>query len=107
MIKHWFESGWTHHTWKSTEDSWGNPVEDWSTGVPVMGRFNSLEGAGSDRRVSADKLTEFIDAKFYCAHGTNIGAGDQLRKGGESYEVTFVRNPMDMDRFLQVEMRKL
>ena len=105
MISRWFESGWTIHTLttSTSTDSWG-AVEVWSTGDAVSGRFRPLAG---DRRLSADKFTEFADAKFYCAHGTSIAVGDQLRKGSDSYEVVFVQNPMDMDRFLQVELRKL
>ena len=104
MISRWFEAGWTIHTLTTTADGWGNVIEDWSTGDVVSGRFRPLAG---DRRLSADKLSEFADAKFYCAHGTTVGVGDQLRKGSDSYEVVFVQNPMDMDRFLQVELRKL
>jgi len=104
VIKHWFESGWTHHTWKSTEDSWGNPVEDWSTGSAIDGRFRPLSG---DRVVRDEARNIVTDAKFYCSPDESISAGDQLRKGSDEYEVTFVQDPMDMGRFLQVEMRKL
>jgi head-tail adaptor len=105
MISKWFESGWTLHKFTSTGvDTWGNPVEGWSTGTAISGRFRQLSG---DKRLSADKQTEFADAKFYCAYSTGVAVGDQLRKGSDYYEVKFVHNPMDMDRFLQVEVRKV
>ena len=104
MIDRWFESGWTLHSLTSTEDAWGNPVEGYSTGTAIMGRFRPLSG---DRKLSADKQTPFADAKFYCSSTSTVAVGDQLRKGSEVYEVTFPHNPMDMDRFLQVEVRKL
>jgi len=104
MIDKWFESGWVLHTLKSTTDSWGNPIEGWSDGTAISGRFRPLAG---DKRLAADKETVFADAKFYCAPTSTIAEGDQLRKGGQVYEVTFVQNVMDMDRFLQVEVRKV
>ena len=104
MISRWFESGWTLHTLGSTTDTWGNPIESYSTGTAISGRFRPLSG---DRKLSADRQTPFADAKFYCAATSTIAAGDQLRKSSDVYEVTFVQNVMDMDRFLQVEVRKL
>ena len=104
MIDRWFESGWTLHSLTSTEDDWGNPVEGYSAGTAIMGRFRPLSG---DRKLSADRQTPFADAKFYCSSTSTIAVGDQLRKSPDVYEVTWVQNPMDMDRFLQVEVRKL
>ena len=104
MISRWFESGWTLHTLGSTTDAWSNPIEGYSTGTALRGRFRPLSG---DRKLSADKQTPFADAKFYCSSTSTIAAGDQLRKSSDVYEVTFVQNVMDMDRFLQVEVRKL
>ena len=104
MIDRWFESGWTWHVLGSTTDAWGNPIESYSTGTAIMGRFRPLSG---DRKLSADRQTPFADAKFYCAATSTIAVGDQLRKSPDVYEVTWVQNVMDMDRFLQVEVRKL
>ena len=104
MIGKWFESGYTLHHLTSTADSWGNPIEQWSTGTPISGRFRQLSG---DKRLASDKQTVFADAKFYCSSTSTIAEGDQLKKGSNIYEVKFVHNPMDMNRFLQVEVRKL
>jgi len=104
MIHKWMKPGWTLHTLQTSTDGWGNVTEDWSTGTAVSGRFRPLSG---DRRLSADKHDEFADAKFYCSADVSVSVGDQLRRDDDHYEVKFVQNPMDMDRFLQVELRKL
>ena len=104
MISRWFESGWTLHTLGSTTDTWGNPIESYSTGTALSGRFRPLSG---DRKLSADRQTPFADAKFYCSSTSTVAVGDHLRKSPDVYEVTWVQNVMDTDRFLQVEVRKL
>ena len=103
MIKRWFEAGWTLHGLKTTEDASGNVIEAWSTGAAISGRFRPLSG---DRRLSADAQTEFADAKCYCSVTSTIAVGDEIRRGDDVYMVQFVQNPMDMDRFLQVEVAK-
>ena len=103
MIEKYFEAGWYLHSLKTTTDATGNPIEGWSTGIPIAGRFRQLSG---DRRVSADKHDVFADSKFYCSINSTIAEGDELRKGTLTYTVKFVHNPMDFDRFLQVEAMK-
>ena len=104
MISKWIEAGWTLHSLGSTTDATGNPIDGYSTGTAISGRFRPLSG---DRKLSADRQTPFADAKFYCSSTSTIAVGDQLRKSSEVYEVTWVQNPMDMDRFLQVEAKKI
>ena len=103
MIEKWFEAGWYLHSLKTTTDATGNPIEAWSTGTPIAGRFRQLSG---NRRVASDKHEIFADSKFYCSINSTIAEGDELRKGSLTYTVKFVHNPMDMDRFLQVEAMK-
>ena len=104
MIKHWFEPGWTHHTRGTTVDDWDNTIEGWSTGAAIDGRFRPLSG---DRVVRDEAHNVVADAKFYCSADESMAVGDQLRKGSDEYEITFIQDPMDMGRFLQVELRKL
>ena len=106
MIEHWLTTGWKVHQWKSTTDTWGGPIEGYSTsGVAINSRFRQLSG---DRIIRDDANNVITDAKFYVMPTTwGLKEGDQFRKGDLKFEVTFVHDPMDMDRFLQVEAKKV
>ena len=101
-IQRWFTDELQHYSWAVEEDDWGNDIEKWSLQGNILGRFRPLSG---DKKVSADKNTVFIDAKFYCKPDENIIAGDELKYNDDVYEVVYVQNPMNMDKFLQVELK--
>jgi len=101
-IQRWFTEEW--QVWRLTvaDDSWGNPVETWTSSHLVEGRFRPLSG---ERKLSADKQTEFADAKFYCATDADIITGDRLVGNGQTYDVKIPIDLMSMDEFLQVELK--
>jgi SPP1 family predicted phage head-tail adaptor len=101
-IVNWFTEEWVVNRLTTEDDDWGNPVEAWNFSHTIFGRFRPLSG---DRKLSADKQTEFADGKLYCATGSDIFVGDRIQRNGETYEVLFVQNPMSMDKFLQVEVK--
>ncbi len=101
-IARWFTETWEVYRLTTEDDSWGNPVEEWNLSHEVMGRFRPLSG---ERKLSADKQTEFADAKFYCAIDADIETGDRLVGNGQTYDVKIPQDPMSMGRFLQVELK--
>jgi SPP1 family predicted phage head-tail adaptor len=101
-IERWFTETWEVYRLSTIDDAWGNPVEEWVLSHEVEGRFRPLSG---ERRLSADKQTEFADAKFYCAIDADIETGDRLVGNGQIYDVKIPLNLMSMDRFLQVELK--
>jgi len=101
-ITRWFTETWEVYRLSVVDDSWGNPIETWSLSHEVMGRFRPLTG---ERRLSADRQTEFADAKFYCANDADIITGDRLVGNGQTYDVKIPLNLMSMDEFLQVELK--
>lgn len=104
MIDKWLKPGWSIYERISSTDAWGGVSEGYAaSGVPVNCRFRQLSG---DRVIRDDANNVIVDAKFYILPRA-IKEGDQFRKGDLKFEVKFIHNPMDMDRFLQVELRKL
>ena len=103
MISRHYESGF--ELWRDVgdEDGWGTTIENFEKRAELEGRLRPLSG---DLRMSADKQGEFATHKFYCCP-QDIRPGDRIRYQGEIFKVVFAADPMNMGRFLQVELEML
>lgn len=102
MITRYFQSG--HEVLRDTlisEGGYDGPVYDEQTVATVDGRISELAG---DERLSADKLTLYATHKLYTGAGANILVTDKIRKDGRVYRVKNIRDPMQMGKFLVVDL---
>ena len=81
-------------------DSWGNPIQVWSTHDVVKGVIRQL--SGSEANVS-NKDTPISTHRMYCRK-TDIKTIDRLLFNGVYYDVENVNNVMNFDELLQVEL---
>lgn len=84
----------------SSKNSIGSKVESWVEKSVVKGLINPLQG---DERLTSDKKTLYATHKLYCGI-TKIIEKDRIYCDDVEYEVKFVRNPMYMSRFLEVDL---
>jgi len=105
MIEHFLTQEWEIHRYGESTDPYENPVDGWNYKETVDGLLRPLSG---DLRNTEESRHGEVDAKFYCGAGIDIRTGDLLKRSGDAYdyEVVFVQNPMSMDRFLQVEVKR-
>lgn len=78
-------------------------TETWNTPLEFKGLLNQLSG---NKRLSADKLTVFATHKLYCPI-LDIKPKDRIKDDtGIIYEIKSVRNPMNMDKYMILELEE-
>ncbi len=97
-IERFFRPGIVIERYVETEDELGNPVKQWETHMEISGLIDALDG---DEQLSADKVTLVATHMLFCPV-VDITEKDRVKYRGQTYDVKFVDNPMNYDRFLQV-----
>lgn len=100
MIQKWFEPGIVIQRLTQTANDMGGFVDTWTTHLTISGRIRPLNGT---EKLSADKTTLFATHKLYC-NVADITERDRVSFSGKVYEIKFVSNPMNFDRFLQIDL---
>lgn len=84
----------------STKKVSGKMLDAWATHLTVDGRIRPLTGK---ERLAADKVTLYATHRLY-TFVADIAESDRVSDSGNIYEIKFVHNPMNFDRFLQVDL---
>ncbi len=74
----------------------------WTTLATVTGAIKTLNG--NEIKI-AEKLGVDAQYKLYCEK-IAITELDRVKFEGKHYKITFIENPMSMDRFLQVYLKR-
>jgi len=86
-----------------TTSGMGANVDDWSTHLTIMGLIRPIRGEELEmfKRVGVD-----VDYRLDCGV-SDILEKDRVEFEGITYEVKFVYNPMNFDRWLHIDLKRL
>ena len=86
-----------------TTSGMGANVDDWSTHLTIMGLIRPIRGEELEmfKRVGVD-----VDYRLYCLP-IDISEADRIEFEGIVYEIKFIYNPMSMDRWFQIDLKRL
>jgi head-tail adaptor len=89
-----------------TSAATGALINTWTSQSQVLGRLRPLVAYrwGSEL-ISADKVTDQANYRWYCATSADITPSDQLRIGSNTYRVVYVADVMSMGRLMEVDVR--
>lgn len=101
-IESYYVGGYEIHRATKSVDAGGSVTESLSKQSDIVGRMRPLSG---DEILANEKLGLITSHRFYCPV-TDLKYGDYILDTVKSqlYEVKFVKNPMEMDDHLEVDV---
>ncbi len=102
-IDSYYKPGFTIKRPVRTVDSGGSPVETFSDFLTTSGRMRPLTGT---EILANEKLGLVTSHRFYCAV-IDVEEKDKIYNSntGNTYEVKFVKNPMEMGDHLEIDCK--
>lgn len=103
-IESYYVSGYEIHRPANGVDPGGSVTESLNKIADTVGRMRPLNG---DEILANEKLNLITSHRFYCPV-TDVVAGDYIKDTvkNQLYEVKFVKNPMEMDDHLEVDVKQ-
>jgi SPP1 family predicted phage head-tail adaptor len=98
MIERYFEPGITIERYVEGTNELGDPTKSWSHHLDITGRIDALTGT---EQVVAGAPSVVATHMLFCPI-VDVTASDRVLYMGAVYEVKFIDNPMNFNRFLQV-----
>jgi len=88
-----------------TSDGMGGSIETFTTILHIKGVMESVRG---DERFVGDTKTVFVTHNFYCdyPHTTTVTPKDRFLKGSDVYEIIYIVNTAEQNRFLEITLKK-
>ncbi len=89
-----------------TSDGMGGNVESHSTILHIKGVMESVLGK---ERFAGDTKTIFATHRFYCdyPHTTTVTLKDRFLKGSKVFEIIYIVNTAEQDRFLEITLKEV
>jgi len=83
------------------ESGYGGTKLSWGKSATVSGRLRPLSG---DERMRADKMSLYSTHKLY-TYVADITQSDRIIDvAGNTYEVKYIKNPMNMDNHFEIDL---
>ena len=82
---------------QTTSTGWAEP--GWGTPTTIDAAVNPASG---NERFSAGKVTRFADYKMYCSDTVTLNVTQRVRYGGDTFEVAFVKDTLNMGHHKKV-----
>ena len=79
----------------------GENVTSYSTGTATKGRIRPLS---ANEQYSRQKINDVSTHRLYCNYSTMFNSKDKIVCGTSTYEITGIINPMNFNRFLEVDL---
>lgn len=100
MIEKYFVPGIIVERYIEGTDELGNAIKTWQPHLAIDGLIDALSG---DEQSRADAPAVTATHMLFCPV-VDITEKDRVKYRGKVYNVKFVDNPMNYDRFLQVSL---
>ncbi len=100
-MKKYFTTGHKVEQYTETDTGFGGPTYTWTEKLTLDARLRPLSG---EERLSADKQTLHTTHKLYCDVLDITEQDRYVDPDGNIYHIVFVKNPMNMDRHLEIDL---
>lgn len=100
MIEDYYDTIITIKRKTTADNGIGGKSETWNDHLTILGKIRPLNG---NERFSADKVTLYATHRLYCTLA-DITELDRVVYNNQTYEIKYINNPMNMNRFLQVDL---
>lgn len=103
MIANYKDTQITIEKFTSTTNEWGEPIENWTPHIHIMGRISPKS---SQERFESAKTTLFSDYRLYCDIA-DIKETDRVVEGSNIYNVIGImprKKPFSGDGFMEIDL---